>query len=322
MAVLVVAEHRAGKILDPTLEALSAGREAADAASTELRAVLLGHDVGSLAQELASYPVDEVLVAEDGKLADYTPEGYNAALRSLLEQEDAQLVLVPHTASGYEYLPRLAAELAAPLVTAAVDVQLERDGATATRMAYNGKVGAELALDGSPALVTLRPGTFAPPEPAAEPAPVRSVELDLADLTVPREVLGYEKPETGDVDIAEADVIVAVGRGIKEKENIAVAEELAAVLGGVVAGSRPIVDNEWLPWSRQVGSSGKTVSPKLYVACGISGAMQHLVGMKGAQTVVAINVDPTAPIFSVADYGVVGDLFEVVPALVKALKAA
>lgn len=173
---------------------------------------------------------------------------------------------------------------------------------------------------GGPAFVTLRPATFPVAEPRDGAAPITPVEMDLSGLQIHREVLGYEKPESGDVDIAEADVVVTVGRGIKEKENIALAEDLAAALGGVVGASRPIVDNGWLPWSRQVGSSGKTVAPKLYIALGVSGAMQHLTGIKGAKTIIAVNIDPTAPIFSVAHYGAVGDLFEIVPDLLKELQ--
>lgn len=321
MTVLVVAEHRRGRLQDATLEALAKARQVADEAGLPVKAVLLGHQVDDLAARLATYSVDAVLLGDDPKLESYTCEGYSAALRSLLDGEPPMLLLTAHTATGYEYFPRLAAELERPVVTDAVDVAVEDGRVVTTRMAYNGKVAVEIGMDGEPpALVTLRPATFKTAEPTGSEAPVEALPLDLSDLTLTREVLGYEKPETEDVDIAEADVVVSVGRGIKEKENIQLAEELAQVLGGVVAGSRPIVDKGWLPWSRQVGSSGKTVTPKLYVACGISGAMQHLVGMKGAQTIVAINIDPTAPIFSVADYGVVGDLFEVVPALVKALK--
>ena len=175
---------------------------------------------------------------------------------------------------------------------------------------------------GGPAFVTWLPATFPAADPGSETAPITAVDVDLSGLRIQREVLGYEKPDSGDVDIAEADVIVAVGRGIKEKKNIALAEDLATALGGVVGASRPVVDNGWLPWSRQIGSSGRTVAPKLYVALGVSGAMQHLTGMKGAKTIVAINIDPTAPIFSVAHYGTVGDLFEIVPSLLKELRKA
>ncbi|MEE9593027.1 MAG: electron transfer flavoprotein subunit alpha/FixB family protein [Thermoplasmata archaeon] len=323
MSVLVVAEHRQGKLQDPTWEVLGKAVEVAASAETEVKAVLLGDGVSDLASELAGYPVKEVLVVEDPRLKDYTPEGYGAALTAVLEHEEAEVVLTPHTATGYEFLPRVAADMVRPLVTAAVDVNLVDGLAVATRTGYNGKVAVEIAMEGdAPAFVTLRPATFTPAEPSGETSPITPVDVDFSALQVHREVLGYEKPESEDVDIAEADVVVTVGRGIKEKKNIRLAEDLAAALGGVVGASRPIVDNGWLPRSRQVGSSGKTVAPKLYVACGVSGAMQHLTGMKGSQTIVAINIDPTAPIFSVAHYGAIGDLFEIVPRLLKELQKA
>ncbi|MCJ2530839.1 MAG: electron transfer flavoprotein subunit alpha/FixB family protein [Candidatus Thermoplasmatota archaeon] len=323
MGILVVAEHRQGKIQDPTWEVLGKAGEVAASAHTEVKAVLMGDAVSDLASELARYPVNGVLVVEDPRLKDYTPEGYGAALAALLEHEEAELVLTSHTATGYEFLPRVAADMDRPLVTAAMDVSLVDGLVVATRTGYNGKVAVEIAMEGGgPAFVTLRPATFTPPEPGPKRAPVTPVDVDLSALQIRREVQGYEKPESEDVDIAEADVVVTVGRGIKKKENIRLAEDLAAALGGVVGASRPIVDNGWLPRSRQVGSSGKTVAPKLYVACGVSGAMQHLTGMKGSQTIVAINIDPTAPIFSVAHYGAIGDLLEIIPSLLRELEKA
>ncbi|MFQ5908432.1 MAG: electron transfer flavoprotein subunit alpha/FixB family protein [Thermoplasmata archaeon] len=321
MGVLVVAEHRQGKLQDPTWEVLGKAAEVAASATTEVKAVLLGDGVSDLAAELSGYPVKEVLVVEDPRLKDYTPEGYGTALATLLKHEEADLVLAAHTATGYEFLPRVAADMARPLVTAAMDVSLVDGSAIATRTGYNGKVAVEIAMEGGgPAFVTLRPATFTPAEPGGTKAPITPVDVDLSTLQVQREVQGYARPESEDVDIAEADVVVTVGRGIKEKENIRLVEDLAAALGGVVGASRPVVDNGWLPRGRQVGSSGKTVNPKLYVAAGVSGAMQHLAGMKGSQTIVAINIDPTAPIFSVADYGAVGDLFEIIPRLLKELQ--
>lgn len=321
MSVLVVVEHRRGEVQETSLEPLAKGREVAQAAQGELKAVVLGAEP-AVVEAVAALPVDEVLAVSHAALQAYTPEGYGAALRALIQKEAPLVVMASHTATGYEFLPRTAADLGKPVVTDAVNVALEDGELRVTRMGYNGKVAMELAVETpDPCFVTLRPGAAKAPAPGDEGASVREVDLDLAGLSVQREVEGYEKPETGDIDIAEADVIVAAGRGIKEKENLKLIEDLAQALGGVVAGSRPLIDKEWLPWSRQVGSSGKTVRPKLYVACGISGAMQHVTGMKGAQTIVAINVDPTAPIFAVAHYGVVGDLFKVIPALMKELKA-
>ncbi len=320
MSILVVAEHKRGKLDETTLEAISKGKELAKAAGVALKAVLLGKDISSLASNLASYPVDEVLVVEDEKLASYTPEGYGGALAQILKREDWQVVLAGHTATGYEFLPRTATDLGKPVVTDAVNVSVEDATVIITRMGYNGKVALELTVEGAdPCFVTVRPGASKAPEKSEKAASVVEIELDLSSLAVAREVLGYEKPETEDIDISEADIVVAAGRGIKEEKNLQLVEGLAKALGGVVAGSRPIIDKGWLPWSRQVGSSGKTVRPKLYVACGISGAMQHVTGMKSSQIVVAINNDPTAPIFAVAHYGILGDLFEVIPEVMKEL---
>ncbi len=318
MSVLVVAEHRSGHVEETTLEAIAKGREVAEAAGVQLKVALLGKGVSSIASELAAYPVDEVLVVQDERLEDYTPEGYSGALSLLLQQEDYLLVVAGHTATGYEFLPRVAADLGKPAVTDAVNIQAEDSTVLVTRMGYNGKVAVELAVaNANPCFVTLRPGVSKASEKVAQEASLREIDLDLSSVKIHRSVLGYEKPETEDIDISEADIIVAAGRGIKEKENLTLVEGLAKALGGVIAGSRPLIDKDWLPWSRQVGSSGKTVRPKLYLACGISGAMQHVTGMKGSQTIVAINVDPTAPIFAVAHYGIVGDLFKVIPELMK-----
>lgn len=323
MAILIVAEHRSGQIDETTLEAIGKGREVSSKAGVPLKAVLFGKDVGSLASELASYPLDEVVALEDDRLEGYSPEVYGAALGQLLDADEYAIVMAGHTATGYEFLPRAAGDLGKPCVTDAVNITLEGQGAVVTRMGYNGKIAVELEVgQASPCFITLRPGVAKAPEKGPDGASVRKVSLETADLETYREILGYEKPETEDIDISEADVVVAVGRGIKEKENMKLVEDLANALGGVVAGSRPIIDKDWLPWSRQVGSSGKTVRPKLYVACGISGAMQHITGMKSSKTIVAINVDPTAPIFGVAHYGVVGDLFKVIPALLKGLGRA
>lgn len=323
MSILIVAEHRSGQMNETTVEAIGKGREISSSVGVPLKAALFGKDVESLASELASYPLDEVLVVEDEGLGGYTPEVYGAALRQLLQAEDYNLVMAGHTATGYEFLPRIAGDLGKPCVTDAVNVTLEGQGAVVTRMGYNGKVAVELEVgQADPCFVTLRPGVGKAPEKVGNGVSVTKASLESDDLEVYREILGYEKPEAEDIDISEADVVIAVGRGIKEKENLKLIEDLAKALGGVVAGSRPIIDKDWLPWSRQVGSSGKTVRPKLYMACGISGAMQHITGMKSSKTIVAINVDPTAPIFGVAHYGVVGDMFKVIPALLKGLGRA
>ncbi len=318
--VLVVVEHRDGRVHDTTLEALAKGLEVAKASSGRARAIVLGHGVEAVARAVATHGVD-VLVGDHQALADYTAEAYSQALRSLAEAGGPALLLAAHTATGYDFMPRLAGEAGLPLVTDCLDLALEDGRLKARKGAFNGKVLVELELSGkAPFVATLRPGVAKAAEASANPGQISTVGVQVDPSRIHRRVVGYERPETGDVDITQAEVIVAAGRGIKDKANLKLIEEFAQAVGGVVAGSRPIVDKEWLPWSRQVGSSGKTVKPKVYIACGISGATQHITGMKGAETIIAINTDPSAPIFEVATYGVVGDLFKIIPATLKELR--
>ncbi len=318
--VVVVVEHRDGRVQDTTLEALTKGREVAQGSGGHVRALVLGNGVEGVAQAVASYGVD-VLLGDHQALTQYTAEAYAQALRSVAEVQGPALLLAAHTATGYDFMPRMAGEAGLPLVTDCLDLAL-RDGRLEGRKgAFNGKVVVELELSGkTPFVATLRPGTARATESSSGPGKVSKVSVQIDPSRIHRRVVGYERPETGDVDITQAEVIVAAGRGIKDKANLKLIEEFAQAVGGVVAGSRPIVDKEWLPWSRQVGSSGKTVKPKVYIACGISGATQHVTGMKGAETIIAINTDPSAPIFEVATYGVVGDLFKVIPATLKELR--
>ncbi len=318
--VLVVVEHRDGRIQDATLEAMAKGLEVAKASGGRARAVVLGHGVEAVARATAAHGVD-VLVGDHQALAPYTAEAYSQALRFLAEAHGPALLLAAHTATGYDFMPRLAGEAGLPLVTDCLDLALEDGRLQARKGAFNGKVLVELELSGkAPFVATLRPGVARAGEAAANPGQISAVSVQVDPSHIHRRAVGYERPETGDVDITQAEVIVAAGRGIKDKANLKLIEEFAQAVGGVVAGSRPIVDKEWLPWSRQVGSSGKTVNPKVYIACGISGATQHITGMKGAETIIAINTDPSAPIFEVATYGVVGDLFKIIPATIKQLR--
>lgn len=318
--VLVVAEHREGKLHDAALEAMALGQQVAEATGGHATVALLGHRLGELAKDIASHGL-AVLQVEGEALAPYTPEGYAEALRGLLGEENPALVLAAHTATGYEFLPRFAGEANLPIVTDCVDLRLQDGTLVAHRSIFNGKVVAEVEVAGpGPFVATLRPATVKPLARAAHPGAIRTVQAKVDPSCIRRKVLGVERPETGDVDLSQAEVIVAVGRGIKEKQNLKLIEDFAKVVGGVVAGSRPLIDKEWLPWSRQVGSSGRTVKPKLYIACGISGATQHISGIKGSEIIIAINTDPTAPIFDVATFGVVGDLFKVIPLTIKELK--
>jgi electron transfer flavoprotein alpha subunit len=318
--VLAVAEHREGKVLGATYELISKGREIAAKSGGSLQVAVLGHDVGGLAAEIASRGV-EVLHVEHEGLAAYTAGGYAQGLATVLEKAAPRVVLFAHTTQGYDLAPRLAAEWDAPIIANCVDVTLDGEALVASRKMLNDKMDVELEVRSErPYVVTLRPGSAKPAGAAAAPGRVTPVPAAIDAAKNGRTFLGYEKPQVQDIDISGADVVVSAGRGLGKKENLPLVEELAKALGGVVGASRPLTDLEWLPKTRQVGQSGKTVRPKLYIACGVSGAMQHVAGMKDSGLIVAINTDPSAPIFEVAHYGVVANVLEFLPALLKELK--
>ncbi len=317
--ILLVAEHLEGKLAPSTLELVAKARELASQSGGAVKAALFGQGVQALGESLAGYGL-EVLVADDAALAQYSDGGYGQALQALVASVAPRVVLLGHTAQGYDLAPGFAGASDLPLVSNCVDVRLEAGKLIATRRLLNEKVQGEFEVASDrPYVVTLRPGSVKPADPAAggkiTPA---SVSLDAAQVRT--QFLGLERPQVTDIDIAAADVIVSAGRGIQKKDNLALIEEFAKALGGVVGASRPLTDMEWLPKSRQVGQSGKTVRPKLYVACGISGAMQHVAGMKDSGLIVAINTDPSAPIFEVAHVGVVGNVLQILPLVLKDLK--
>jgi electron transfer flavoprotein alpha subunit len=322
-AIWVVAQHRQGKIHKMTLEALAAGQKLAAEIGAEVEALVLGDsDTAGVVEELRGCAVAGVRIAEAEALADYTPGGYVGVLAAALAAESPRLVLFPHTYQSVEYVPRLAQAAGVALVPEAVSFSL-RDGRLVWRRpVLGGKLQAEVAVRGDgPALVSLQSGAFAADDVQRSdaPAPTRP----LAGEPLPdRRVLGVEEAGEQEIDLSQAQIIVAVGRGIGKEENLPIIQELAAALGAEVGASRPVIDSGWLKRERQIGSSGQTVAPKLYIGVGISGAIQHLVGMKGSRVVVAINKDPGAPIFSLADYGIVGDLHEIVPAITAALREA
>jgi len=282
---------------------------------------VLGAATGGVAQELAAAAVAEVVVVEHAALDPYTPDAYAAAGSALIESAKPTFVLLPHTYQTRDFAPLLAARLRKPLVTDVTGIEGTGAGATFVRPMFQGKLAAHVKPQGgTPALVTIQIGAY-----RADAARKGSAAVTKADVQIDAAAI-RQKPEPPfreakqAVDLGQAERIVAVGRGIKSQENIPLAEKLAKAMGAEVAASRPICDNGWLPMERQIGSSGQTVAPKLYVALGISGAIQHLVGMKGSRTIVAINKDAEAPIFEVADYGIVGDLFEIAPAIVAELE--
>ena len=306
---LVVAEHRRGELRNISHEAITAGRELADARGGDLHVAVVAGDVDTFAEDLNRDGVDAIHTVGTGEEFDHTV--YQTAVGELVDRLDAGSVLIPNSVNGLDYAPALAEGLGVPIVTDAIGLDYD-DGLTVTREMYGSKVETTVDVAGDRFVVTIRGGEWTPAEGVGD-APIEAVDIDAPESGA--RVTGFEKVGDGDVDIADADVLVSVGRGIGEEENLELIENLADALGATLSASRPIVDNGWLPKNRQVGQSGKVVTPDVYIAVGISGAVQHVAGMKGSDTIVAINSDPNAPIFDIADYGIVGDLFDVVPAL-------
>jgi electron transfer flavoprotein alpha subunit len=325
--ILVVIEQREGRIARISWEAVAAGQRLAAQSGEPVSAVILGSETESLATEIAPHPLAKVIRVEHPLLAQYTPDGFTLALQQLIENERPTQVVLPHTYQVRDYAPALAARFGQVLISDVVDIGAATGdgGPVFTRQLMQGRLNGAYRHNGNgPCFVSVQAGAFRAEasETAAAPAAITTFTptLDAAQIrTKPGQPF---RGSSQTVDLGSAQLIVSVGRGIKEAENLPIVQELATALGAELAASRPICDNGWLPMERQVGSSGQTVAPKLYLAVGISGAIQHLVGMKGSQCIVAINKDPDAPIFEVADYGIVGDLFEVVPALTEAIKAA
>jgi electron transfer flavoprotein alpha subunit len=318
--ILVVAEQLEGRLNRASWEAVAAAQQTGE----PVKVVVLGARAGEAAAELAAAGVAEILVAADSALDRYTADAYVLALAQIAAAEQPALMVFAHTYQTRDYAPKLAARLDRALITDCVGVTAAEGGRAFVRSVFQGKLLADVVPAGpAPHLVTFQIGAYRADAVArgGAPAPVRDLSVVIDPSAVRQKPEAPFKEAKQAVDLSQAERIVAVGRGIKGQEHLAVAEKLAAALGAEMAASRPICDAGWLPMDRQVGSSGQTVAPKLYVALGISGAIQHLVGMKGSGTIVAINKDPDAPVFEVADYGIVGDLFEIVPALTQALNA-
>jgi electron transfer flavoprotein alpha subunit len=321
--IWIVIEERDGRVGRISWEALAAGQQLAQQTGLPISAIVVGAQTESLASEVATKPIAKVVRVEHPLLAAYTPDGFSIALRQFIQSETPAYVVFPHTYQVRDYAPALAASLGEVLIG---DVTAIGDGPTFTRQLLQGRLNGTYRHPGSgPCFVSVQAGAFRAKEadasaPSAAEIVVFTPTIEPAQIRTKPGAPFRGSAQT--VDLGSAPLIVSVGRGIKEADNIPLVQDLATALGAELAASRPICDAGWLPLERQVGSSGQTVSPKLYLAVGISGAIQHLVGMKGSQCIVAINKDADAPIFEVADYGIVGDLFEVVPALTEAIKAA
>jgi electron transfer flavoprotein alpha subunit len=321
--IVVLVEHVDGKVDSITLQLLTAGRLLANQLKTGLVALACGHDLGGVTAALQNYGMDKIVLVESPALVSAAGEVQARVIAQAAAPMKPRFVLVGYTLVGMELTPAIAVRLGMNALTNCVDVKLDNGAVIVTRPVFDSTQHAHIALDGNDtAVIALQKGSFQAIEPSARQAAVESVAIDVASIPARSKVLAISDEPAGDVDITKADVVVSVGRGIGTEEKISVIAELADALGGVLACSRPVVDVGWLPRERQVGASGRTVTPKVYVACGISGAIQHLTGMRDSHRIIAINKDPNAPIFGIAHIGVVGDLFEIVPALTKAAKEA
>ena len=321
--ILVVAEQREGKLNRVSWETVAAGQAIAADTGWELQVAVAGNGISAIANELAAKKVSKVYALESPKFEPYTPDAFAAGLKQFIESKKPNLVLMPHTYQVRDFVPKLATAMGRAVVSDCIGFKKDGDKLLFTRQMFQGKFAADVSLTSqAPWFVTFQNGAFRGDKAEAGTAPVETVNLEIAEGVIrnkPQEVFKEAKQA---VDLTQAEIIVAVGRGIKEQKNIDIAKQLAEALGGELAASRPICDSGWLPMDRQIGSSGQTVAPKLYLALGISGAIQHIVGMKGARTIIAVNKDSEAPIFEIADYAVVGNLFDVVPPLVEEVKKA
>jgi electron transfer flavoprotein alpha subunit len=324
MKILAITEQRDGKWNKTSFETLAAAQQIATDTGGTLAAAVIGNGVAALADELAGKNVAEVVLIEHPLLAAYTPDGYSLALAQVISQTSPDLVLLPHTYEVRDFAPKLAASLGKGMIGDCIGYRNENSKLVFVRQMFQGKTAADVTFAGAgPWFATFQAGAFRADLVAANPtgkAPVKKIAVELKPEQIRTKPLELFREAKQAVDLTQAPIIVAVGRGIKAPENIPLAEKLAKAIGGEIAASRPICDEGWLPMERQIGSSGQTVAPKLYLALGISGAIQHVVGMKGSRTIVAINKDQNAPIFEVADYGIVGDIFELIPALTEELE--
>jgi len=323
--ILVVVEQREGKLNRVSLETLTAAQSIGRETGWALENAVVGHGVDRVAEEVAKAKVAKTYAIESPQLERYTADAYVAALKQFISSKQPRLVLMPHTYQVRDFAPKLAASLGRTLISDAIGYRKDGGKLVFLRQMFQGKFAADVSFSCDPPhLATFQAGSFRGDkvEMGAGPAPIEKVSAQVDAGAIRVKPLDIFKEAKQAVDLTQAEIIVSVGRGIKEQKNIELAKALADALGGEIAASRPICDSGWLPMDRQIGSSGQTVAPKLYLALGISGAIQHIVGMKGARSIIAINKDAEAPIFEIADYGVVGNLFDLVPALTEEVKKA
>ncbi len=313
--LFVIVEHRLGEIRDITFEMLWKAGELAETLSSNLTAILIGHEVNSIAEKISDR-ADKIIIFDDEGLKNFNADIYKEIISRLIEESKPTLTLIGNTSWGMELAPCLSIRAGLPLATDCIDIISKNGNLIAQRQMYSGKIFANVSFAESDGyILTIRSGIFPTDRIGDRQAQIVQKDFPLKDITVKKNFIEFVETAAGDVDITQAELLISVGRGIGEEDNITIVKELAEALNGILSCSRPIVDKNWLPKYLQVGTSGKSVTPKVYIAVGISGAFQHLAGISGAGTVIAINKDPKAPIFRTADYGIVGDLFKIVPVL-------
>ncbi len=319
--ILVFIEHKNCVLNKTSLEAIAAAQSIGKDLGLKVAAVIPCNTECALAQEIAGYDIEKVIVAKSDKLGIYTPDAYADAWEQVIKATNPQYVVMSHTYQVRDFAPKVATRLGRELVGDCIRYKAEGSKLVLSRRMFLGKLDADVTIGGdAPYFITFQSGSFRGDNAVKGSASVETMEVSVGDVRMTPEEPFQEAKAS--VDLTKSEIIVAIGRGIKSQENIAIAQQLADVLGADLAASRPICDSEWLPIDRQIGSSGQTVAPKVYIALGISGAIQHIVGMKNAGTIVAVNKDSEAPIFDIADYGIVGDLFEAVPVLIEEIKKA
>ncbi|HWP82900.1 MAG TPA: electron transfer flavoprotein subunit alpha/FixB family protein [Bacteroidota bacterium] len=319
MKILVIAEQRENKFKKPSFEAAKAAKDLAGQSGAEVVGLVIGENVRSIAPELGRFGVSRVITVENPKLGQYSTTAYAKVAAEVAKKEQAEIILLPATAMGKDLAPRLAVKLDAGLAVDCIALKVDEGAIIATRPVYAGKALVDVKITSQVKIFSLRPNVFTAGSSDGTTATVEPFDVPLSDADFSAKVTGITQ-STGKLDVAEADIIVSGGRGLKGPENFAMIEELAQALGAAVGASRAVVDAGWRPHDEQVGQTGKTVSPSLYIAVAISGAVQHLAGMSSSKYIVAINKDKEAPIFQVADYGIAGDAFEIVPALTQEVK--
>ncbi len=313
--LFVIVEHRLGEIRDITFEMLWKAGELAETLSSNLTAILIGHELNSIAEKISDR-ADKIIIFDDEGLKNFNADIYKEILAGLIEESKPTLTLIGNTSWGMELAPCLSIRAGLPLATDCIDIISKNGNLIAQRQMYSGKIFANVSFAESDGyILTIRSGVFPTDRIGDRQAQIVQKDFALKDITVKKNFIEFVETAAGDVDITQAELLISVGRGIGEEDNITIVKELAEALNGILSCSRPIVDKNWLPKYLQVGTSGKSVTPKVYIAVGISGAFQHLAGISGAGTVIAINKDPKAPIFRTADYGIVDDLFKIVPVL-------